>query len=224
MVQPEKGWFEPLYLEMHRLLDGTAQGRGQTWFFKSGDQGFVLKHYRRGGAVARLLRDRYLWTGLERTRAWREFRLLAELSARGLPIPRPVSARIKRHGLYYTADLITYRCEGFTPLAEALASDALGTATWQAIGGTLRAFHEAGADHPDLNARNILIKEGEIIVLDWDRAVIRRPGDGQQENLARLKHSLDKLKAHSPTLHFNEADFTALQTGYALARREAKRP
>jgi hypothetical protein len=45
---------------------------------------WVLRHYRRGGAVARrLLADRYVWAGEERVRAFAEWRLLARLHASG---------------------------------------------------------------------------------------------------------------------------------------------
>ena len=39
----------------------------------------VLRRYQRGGWVARLSQDRYVYNGLERTRALREFRLLDRL-------------------------------------------------------------------------------------------------------------------------------------------------
>ena len=47
--------------------------------------------------VARLFGDRYLFTGEQRTRSAREFRLLAELSRRGLPVPAPIASRYVRH-------------------------------------------------------------------------------------------------------------------------------
>ena len=45
-----------------------AGGRGSVVFLRDSVRRWVLRHYRRGGAVASLLDDRYLWTGEERTR------------------------------------------------------------------------------------------------------------------------------------------------------------
>ena len=47
----------------------------------------VLRHYRRGGLVAPLLGDKYVWNGRTRSRGFAEFALLAELARRGLPVP-----------------------------------------------------------------------------------------------------------------------------------------
>ncbi len=79
---------------------------------------WVLRHYRRGGMIANVLGDRYLWTGAGRTRGFAEFRLLAALRARGLPVPTPVAARYRRKGVHYRADLITRRIGNATTLAE----------------------------------------------------------------------------------------------------------
>ena len=67
----------------------------------------MLRHYRRGGAVARLSGDAYLWTGAGRTRSFAEWRLLRQLRRWDLPVPRPIAARYVRQGLAYRADLIT---------------------------------------------------------------------------------------------------------------------
>ena len=44
-------FFEPEYWRRHDAIEGTALGRGTTWFIRAGDSGFVLRHYRRGGAM-----------------------------------------------------------------------------------------------------------------------------------------------------------------------------
>ena len=58
----------------------------------------VLRHYRRGGALARLLGDRYWWQRAELTRPFAEFRLLQRLQAMRLPAPEPLAARYRRAG------------------------------------------------------------------------------------------------------------------------------
>ncbi|HEY0633890.1 MAG TPA: lipopolysaccharide kinase InaA family protein, partial [Gammaproteobacteria bacterium] len=65
----------------------------------------------RGGLIAKLVADRYLWSGIEATRAWREWRLLAELCSEGFPVPQPIAARVIREGLFYRADIVTRRLD-----------------------------------------------------------------------------------------------------------------
>ena len=115
-------------------LQETAGGRGTVAFIRDGERRWVLRHYRRGGLVARLLGDRYLWTGANRTRAFREWRLLRELRAAGLPVPAPVAARYERDGLFYRADLVTTELPTRRTLAHALADGPLDVVTWHAVG------------------------------------------------------------------------------------------
>ncbi|MGM0987233.1 MAG: 3-deoxy-D-manno-octulosonic acid kinase [Pseudomonadota bacterium] len=179
---------------------GEAPGRGASLFLDAGafEEGaqWVLRPYRRGGLIARLSEQRYLWTGLERTRAFRELRLTAELHSRGLPVPRPVAARVTRHGLTYEAALITERIPGARPLASLLERDQADDALLGRVGTTIRRFHEAGLDHVDLNTRNLLVDPlGKVWMIDLDRCRLRPKGDWQARNLERLERSLAKHEA-----------------------------
>src|SRR5262245_56935284 len=98
-------WFDAAFWRERGELYGEARGRGTVHFIKTGGQGLVLRHYRRGGLVAKVSRDRYLWRGEIATRAFREWQLLYHLHRAGLPVPTPVAARYRRVGLMYTADL-----------------------------------------------------------------------------------------------------------------------
>ena len=86
------GWFVESFWREKNLVTAERPGRGSVLFVRHADETWVLRHYRRGGLMARLNEDYYLWAGLERTRAFREWRLLDELSRRGLPVPRPIAA------------------------------------------------------------------------------------------------------------------------------------
>ena len=189
----------------------AAGGRGAAWIVPASDGGeWVLRHYRRGGLPAKILADTYLWTGLDNTRPWREWRLLAELHALGLPVPRPVAARVVRSGIAYRGDLITRRVPAARSLAELLVP-AAASIPWRAVGACIRRFHEAGVWHADLNAHNILVDDtGGVWLIDFDRGE-RRGGDGawKQENLVRLSRSLHKLG------HGDAQGWQALQQGYA---------
>lgn len=213
-IHAEPALFEPAAWRRRGQLLGSAQGRGETAFVGDGSYEYVLRHYRRGGLPGRLVRDSYLWTGLENTRAWREWRLTAELYQRGLPVPRPVAARVERNGLFYRADLITLRIPAARSLAQALAQGALPAERWQAIGACIRRFHDAGVHHADLNAHNILLTADGVYLIDFDRGRLRAAGYWRQGNLARLFRSLRKLYNESLDIAFGDADWQALLAGY----------
>ncbi|MBA2410105.1 MAG: 3-deoxy-D-manno-octulosonic acid kinase [Gammaproteobacteria bacterium] len=215
----DRAWFDPAALTARGKVTGSAGGRGRAQFFGQDGAQYVLRHYRRGGAVAALLEDRYLYTGLHRTRAWREWRLLVALAQRNLPVPRPFAARVVIAGALYRADLITYRLMNATPLSEVLARAPLAAATWAEIGRVIAMFHAARVWHADLNAHNVLVDSGGAVTLiDFDRARVRSPAARwRRDNLARLHLSLRKLKYLNAGLHFTESDFDALQTGYGSA-------
>lgn len=217
--QVDAQWFSPEFWRSQQAITGQAQGRGTTWFMRHQDREFALRHYRRGGSLARLLGNRYLWTGLEASRAFREWRLLAQLHGEGQPVPAPVAVRVCRRGLFYTAQLITARLAEVQSLAVALQRQRLSSEIWQHIGQTLKRLHQHGVCHADLNAHNILLdKAGKVYVIDFDRGEIRVPGRWQQSNLQRLKHSLNKLaQQHSP-FYFTELDFATLREAYHGAR------
>ncbi len=189
-------WFEPDWWSQQGLLQPVPGGRGGVGrlFTTSGD--LVLRHYRRGGAVARLLGERYLWTGQSHCRSFTEFRLLDTIYRRNLPVPQPIAARYVRHGAVYTADLITRFLPGAKTLAEHILDERCSLADFANIGRTVARFHASGVYHADLNAHNILYNENRVYLIDFDRGRMRNPsGSWQQANLARLKRSLLKLLA-----------------------------
>lgn len=218
----DASFFDPAAWRADGRLVGEARGRGTTWFVRHESGELALRHYRRGGLLGPWLGDRYLWLGLNRTRAFREWRLLAELHARGLPVPQPVAARVRRRGLRYHADLVTRRIPAAASLAERLRREALARGTWDAIGDCLARFHAAGLWHADLNAHNILLDGRRVFLLDLDRGRLRKPGSWRLDNLARLERSLDKLARAPGPFHFAAADWAALLAGYEAASSSGK--
>ncbi len=204
-------WFDLNWWKSQGGLISSAPGRGQSQILRYRDLQLVWRHYRRGGLMARLSADRYLWCGLKRTRPYRELALTATLYERGLPVPRPLGARILHQGLTYRCDLLTERLPDVRPLDQRLDSGQLQAPFWFDLGKLLRHFHAEGLDHVDLNVRNILVADnGQSYLIDFDRCRLRPPGPWAQGNLRRLRRSLDK--------HLNGADFTgewqALLRGY----------
>lgn len=184
-------------------LDRVAGGRGSIAVLRTGNDPWVLRHYRRGGLVAKLWKDRYLWTGVDRTRSFAEWRLLAQLRALELPVPKPIAARYVRQGLTYTADLITQMLANTITLAQAVVSSDVDRGTWNEIGRTIASFHRHGVHHADLNAHNILLAAAKppvdsgaaVYVLDFDRGRIRARGAWEEDVLKRLRRSLEKVCA-----------------------------
>jgi len=196
--------------------DAVSGGRGGARFIDAPFGRCVLRHYRRGGMVARLMGDRYLWTGAERTRAFVEFRLLAELHARGLHVPAPVAARYRRDGVHYRADLITRCIAQASTLAEMLRDRRLDAALAARVGAALAEFHDAGAYHADLNAHNVLVDANDVWLVDFDRGELRTPArNWQLSNLARLQRSLLKLgAARDGEAAFEQAFWQPLMAAY----------
>ena len=215
-AQDSTALFDPEFWRARGELTAASAGRGSAWFIRAGDRQWVLRHYRRGGFVARLSRDSYWWAGEARVRAFAEWRLLEALSERGLPVPRPVAARYQRSGLTYRCDLITERIAEAAPMSAALARTALPDATWRAVGAAIARLHHAGVDHADLNAHNILIDDkGLVSVIDFDRARLRGPGPWAARNLDRLHRSLAKLSHGWPPDRFTAHAWNCLMAGYA---------
>ncbi|MDH5570976.1 MAG: 3-deoxy-D-manno-octulosonic acid kinase [Gammaproteobacteria bacterium] len=195
---------------------GFAEGRGTTFFVQHGGRDYVLRHYLRGGLIAKWLQDRYFWTGLSRTRAWQEWHMLAAMRKKKLPVPAPVAACVQLNGVFYRADIMTLRIPQARTLADILTQQPLDKGHWIALGAMLRRFHVHGVYHADLNANNILLDAGGCFYLiDFDRGCFKqRDKVWQQKNLARLHRSLDKIKAGSINLYFDEENWQDMLQGY----------
>lgn len=212
------GW--PVVQPIRGVL--RSGGRGKTLMVSDGEHEFVLRHYVRGGLPGRLIRDAYVWTGERQTRSFAEWYLLAKLNSLGLPVPRPAAARYCRSGPFYTADLLTIRLPDVRSLADRLVEGPGDKEFWRNLGTELHHFHDAGANHADLNGYNVQIGKGDkMFLLDFDRGKILPPGQWQQKNLARLHRSLRKIRQADGRVHYTEAGWNQLLEAYFSASRSA---
>lgn len=210
--------FNPDFWAARGELAAVSGGRGSAWFVGATSQPWVLRHYRRGGFMARISEDRYLWSEEDRVRSFAEWRLLLYLSQRGLNVPKPVAAFYRRERLTYRCDLITERIPRAQPLSAALKTGAIAAAVWHAVGAAIARLHRHGVDHADLNAHNILLDPAGIVsIIDFDRGQLRAPGAWTSGNLARLERSLQKIAAAIPPDRFAPASWEALLAGYEAA-------
>ena len=191
---PGPDFFSVDYWRSRQALKGDAVGRGSAWFIEIPGP-VVLRHYLRGGWAAKFSRQRYFFTGISRSRPFREYRLLSELFELGLPVPRPVAALCQHHGVTSSGAIMTARIDSSNTLADSLTGDGLVGGVWANVGRCIRRFHEAGLWHADLNARNILLDaQHQVFLIDFDRARFSpgKPVSGEG-NLKRLKRSLTKF-------------------------------
>ena len=181
----------------------SSGGRGGAWFLQAGDDRLVLREYRRGGLVAKVSLDAYLYTGETEVRSFAEFRLLNQLVSLDLPVPRPVAAWYRKLSpIQYRAAIIIEQLEDTVPLAELIQT--IDDVSWASLGSTIRRFHDAGVKHADLNCFNVLVRGGEFFLIDFDKGAISwRDSDSgwKKQNLSRLRRSLVKVNAASASLN-----------------------
>lgn len=220
--KPDPEMFAREYWVARQALQEVAGGRNSVFFLQTEAGRWVLRHYHRGGLLAKIFRDEYCWLGARRTRSFAEWRLLAELYRRGLPVPAPIAAHYVRSGLVYRADLITEELSASRTLADLLTQQtvALTADQWQAIGRTIARFHLQGVHHADLNAHNILLgQDGAVYLLDFDRGRIRSRGAWEERVLARLQRSLEKIRAQRNNVTFGVREWQWLMEGYGEGQK-----
>jgi tRNA A-37 threonylcarbamoyl transferase component Bud32 len=198
------------WFESHHWATVSA-GRGATVVMRPGLPGgapLVIKGYRHGGLLGRLLPARYL----SPARALRAIAASDTARRAGVPAPLVVAGAAERTfpigcRLYE----VSLEVPGSEPLDRALKLNGGAPAPLppgvrsrrrlliEACGRSVRALHDAGIDHRDLNLRNLLAAEGpggpEVQVIDYDGARIGPPLSARRRlrALRRLLRSAVKL-------------------------------
>ena len=213
----DASWFDPAHWKNASGVERETSGRGAVLIVPHGDETWVVRHYRRGGFVAHFIEDHYPWLGAERSRSFREWRLLRRLHDAGLPVPNPIAAHVHRKGLLYTADIITTYLPDTRKLSAFIEERDVPHDVWRRIGRMVRAVHEHGVDHPDLTAHNILLdRRGELFLVDFDNARAKRPGAWRRGGVERLQRSLRKVALETGT-EYDAAAWAEVEAGYGEA-------
>ncbi len=200
-------------LETHGTLYGWAaaqpgrtafQGRGTAYGVTIGHSEAVVRHARRGGAMAPLLGDRFMGP----PRAWREVDLSARLLESGVPTPPVLAAAVYQAAWFHRADVATARMSGrdlyATFFGDQPPTGERRTAVLHAAGRLVRKLSAAGWVHPDLQLRNVLVDLPRIAtppfrlatwLLDVDTCRQATPDAARRANLARFLRSWDKCNA-----------------------------
>jgi 3-deoxy-D-manno-octulosonic acid kinase len=182
---------------------------------------WVVRHYRRGGAVTRYLDDRYLATG--DSRPIRELKACVEARKRGVPTPAVVAGATYSAGMFYRADLATE----LIPDAESLRDLLFGNSDSQVdvesalhiAGKVVRKLEDTCVLHPDVNAGNILLRvhlaETEAHVIDLDRCnIVTQAVPGPHHFMReRLERSLRGL-ADRHAVELPDGCWRALRDGF----------
>ena len=212
--KPTPKMFTGQYWQTQNAIIGQAKGRGTTYFFQHNNNEYVLRHYRRGGLIGKVLSDQYLYIGLEQSRAWQEFKLLQYMQTLDLACPTPIAAMLNKSGLYYQADIISAKIQGAQDLHHILLDRILTPDVWQKIGQTIAEFHNHQIYHHDLNIHNIMLdaKHG-VWLIDFDKCGIRQGENWKKSNMARLKRSFEKEKRLG-NIYWESADWQKLMTAY----------
>lgn len=210
--------FQPEFWQTQNAITGQERGRGTTWFVRHRDKELVLRHYLRGGFVARFNKDYYWFRDWQHCRSINEFTTLHAAHALGLPVPRPVAAYARRIGLLYQADILLERIPHARDLIRVL-QQAQDKNFYHRLGQCLAQLHQARIYHPDLNIKNIMVDvEGKFWLIDFDQARIQS-GEFTQETevLARLKRSFMKeVGRHG--IQWQEESWKEMMAGYGAIK------
>ncbi len=194
----------------------TGSGRAQALRLHLHGTEAVLRHYRRGGLVARFNPDRYWGRRVASSRAMAEFSLLRWMVARGLPVPRPLAARRAGGAWRYRADILVEWLPNTRNLAQVLDERPASAAEWAAIGRSIRRMHDEQVCHTDLNCHNLLLDSHESAwIVDFDKCSRRAGTEWKQGNLERLLRSLRKEAVRRPGFHWQEAAWKDLIKAYS---------
>jgi len=179
----------------------ALQGRQVAWATRLGNgAAVVVRHSRHGGALAAITRDLFLAP----SRAPHELAVSQRLGAAGVATPVVLAYAVyPAVGPLCRADVMTAHVDGADlPAAWANAhSPVARDGIIDAVAALLRSLQAAGARHPDLNVKNVLISDSGgaplASVLDVDRVAFGRAGDAglAELNARRLGHSLMKWRA-----------------------------
>lgn len=195
-------------------------GRGEAYVVEAPRARIVVRHYRRGGAVASMLGDRYLRWAMPRP--FRELWASAIGRTRGVTTPPVAAAIVYPSGPFYRADLAT----DYVPDAMTLADVTFGDSrmddearwtAWHATGRLVRSAAKAGLVHADLNLRNVLIawRSGQPVtyLLDLDRCrIVSRISARELRRMkARLRRSARRFEER--TGHTVGAELDAFEEG-----------
>jgi 3-deoxy-D-manno-octulosonic acid kinase len=165
-------------------------GRGRLVRFAYAGGAGLIRRYLRGGVIRHFLEDAFLL----QNRARRELSLMAFLFDKRLPVPAPLGACWERRGLFFRGAIATRELPAVNLLEYLRGHGDSAESILHDCGQLIRRFHDVNVFHADLQVRNVLINEGGLYLIDFDKAELE--GDltklQRARNLLRFRRSLEK--------------------------------
>ena len=168
-------------------------GRGAAFAITTSDGRWLVRHYRRGGAVARLLDDQYVRTPVPRV--FRELHVSVAARAAGIPTPEVVAAVVYANGAFVRYDIAVVFIPAAFDLAAVLFDDVLPDvdAETRKAANVIHTACERGLVHADLNLKNILLAPDRGYIVDLDRCRMSQPSRAASAAMrSRFLRSLQK--------------------------------
>ena len=168
-----------------------AAGRGAVYRHPLGDSGedeALVRICRRGGLTGKALGQAYLIGN----RPMRELRVHTYAYRAGLPSAAPIGIAWRRRGPFLFGRFATKLIAGAVSWRDWLRAG--NGARAAEVGEVIRAFHDRGVYHADLNVHNVILDGQRVYLIDFDKARVRLPlSRGRRAaNLLRLRRSMEK--------------------------------
>jgi 3-deoxy-D-manno-octulosonic acid kinase len=169
-------------LQMNRLIgffsqpppktDSVLGGRSSVSYHRIEDLGpVVVKHYKRGGLIGRLIKRRYLKWG--KTRGQLEFELLQKVRSLGINVPEPLLYANRGHW-FYRAWLVTREIKEPLSLARlSLIDEKRARRAMTSVTEQISRLIDHGIWHVDLHPGNVVIDQKDrVFLLDFDKGQV----------------------------------------------------
>ena len=169
-------------LQMNRLIgffsqpppktDSVLGGRSSVSYHWIEDLGpVVVKHYKRGGLIGRLIKRRYLKWG--KTRGQLEFDLLQKVRSLGINVPEPLLYAHRGHW-FYRAWLVTREIKEPLVLARlSLIDEKRARRAMTSVTEQISRLIDHGIWHVDLHPGNVVIDQKDrVFLVDFDKGQV----------------------------------------------------
>ena len=190
---------------LNRSLHQTHYHEGRTLHpsipLENGKR-MVLRQYSHGGLLRALTGNLYLIGA----RSFRELAITEEIRSSGIQTIQPIGAI---HQIVFWPFYRPYLLSLEIPHAKNLIQYFQGKSahssvenllhkrkTIRSAGGLLGRFHQAGFYHNDLQLKNLLVVEDQVLIIDFDRSYRKATLSLREriKNLFRLNRSVEKWK------------------------------
>jgi len=196
-----------LFQTPSKTADSVLGGRNSVLIDEINGLGhIVVKHYRRGGLVRYIVKQRYLKCG--KTRSQEEYELLKKVRSFGISAPEPI-AFAYRGRLFYQAWLVTREIKQHQTLAELSLSNIKRTRfVMKYVIEQVSILIKNSILHVDLHPGNVIVdNQNRVSIIDFDKGCFFHGKDTSLEkrylsrwNRAVKKHRLPEILRVSSNL------------------------